>query len=297
VPDIERFTAYLRPDEMHTAFNFDFLTRPWGAASFRDSIEQTLTAHAPVGAPSTWVLSNHDVTRPVTRYGREDTAFAFLKKRFGVPTDPEVGRDRARAAALLVAALPGSLYIYQGDELGLPEVEDLPLELIEDPMHYRSGGIDPGRDGCRVPLPWSGDHPPFGFSPDGTETWLPQPAAWKALTVEAQEADPGSTLNLYRAGIRLRRELPELGDGPLEWIEGLGPELLAFRRGDAFACVVNTGDEPVALPAHESVLLASSLLDGDLLPGNSTAWLRTQRDAAPTATRAATSTTTTNPEG
>jgi alpha-glucosidase len=243
------------------------------------------------------VLSNHDVTRPVTRYGREDTAFAFLKKRFGVPTDPQMGRDRARAAALLVAALPGSLYIYQGDELGLPEVEDLPLELIEDPMHYRSGGIDPGRDGCRVPLPWSGDHPPFGFSPDGIETWLPQPADWRRLTVQAQEADPGSTLNLYRAAIRLRRELPELGDGPLEWIEGLGPGLLAFRRGDAFACVVNTGDDPVALPAHESVLLASSLLDGSLLPGNSTAWLRTERDAAPTATRAATSTTPTNPEG
>ena len=126
VPDIERFTAYLRPDEMHTAFNFDFLARPWNAASFRASIASTLAAHAPVGAPSTWVLSNHDVTRPVTRYGREDTAFAFLKKRFGVPTDPSLGLDRARAAALLVAALPGSLYIYQGDELGLPEVEDLP---------------------------------------------------------------------------------------------------------------------------------------------------------------------------
>ena len=133
VPDIERFTAYLRPDEMHTAFNFDFLARPWSAASFRDSIAATLAAHAPVGAPSTWVLSNHDVTRPVTRYGREDTAFAFLKKRFGVPTDPGLGLDRARAAALLVAALPGSLYIYQGDELGLPEVEDLPARPHRGP--------------------------------------------------------------------------------------------------------------------------------------------------------------------
>ncbi|GAA1957629.1 glycoside hydrolase family 13 protein [Microbacterium deminutum] len=297
VPDIERFTAYLRPDEMHTAFNFDFLARPWGAASFRESIEQTLAAHAPVGAPSTWVLSNHDVTRTVTRYGREDTAFAFLKKRFGVPTDPEIGSNRARAAALLVAALPGSLYIYQGDELGLPEVEDLPLELIEDPMHYRSGGIDPGRDGCRVPLPWSGDRPPFGFSPEGTRTWLPQPAQWAALTVEAQEADPASTLNLYREAIRLRRELPELGDGPLEWIDGLGSDILAFRRGDTFACVVNTGDEPVTLPAHDAVLLASAPLDGVHLPGNSTAWLQTERDAEPPAARAATSTKPTHHEG
>jgi alpha-glucosidase len=274
VPDIERFTAYLRPDEMHTAFNFDFLTRPWGAASFRESIEQTLAAHAPIGAPSTWVLSNHDVTRPVTRYGREDTAFAFLKKRFGVPTDPEIGTKRGRAAALVVAALPGSLYIYQGDELGLPEVEDLPLELIEDPMHYRSGGIDPGRDGCRVPLPWSGDRPPFGFSPDGTETWLPQPASWKTLTVEAQDADPSSMLNLYREALRLRRELPGLGDGPLEWIDGLGPDVLAFRRGASFACLVNTGEVSVPVPAGTTVLLSSAPLEGDALPGDSTAWLR-----------------------
>jgi alpha-glucosidase len=278
VPDIVRFTNYLRPNEMHTAFNFDFLARPWGAASFRDSIAATLAAHAPVGAPSTWVLSNHDVTRPVTRYGREDTAFAFLKKRFGVPTDPDLGRERARAAALLVAALPGSLYIYQGDELGLPEVEDLPLELIQDPMHHRSGGVDPGRDGCRVPLPWSGDAPPFGFSPDGTATWLPQPASWRRLTVASQEADPASTLHLYRTALRLRRELADLGDGPLEWIEVADPDVLAFRRGDRFQCVVNTGDAPIALPAHEDLLLTSSPLDGALLPGNSTAWLSTRTD-------------------
>nr|WP_243847347.1 glycoside hydrolase family 13 protein [Microbacterium ulmi] len=274
VPDIVRFTNYLRPDEMHTAFNFDFLARPWSAASFRSSITATLAAHAPVGAPSTWVLSNHDVTRPVTRYGREDTTFAFLKKRFGVPTDPELGRDRARAAALLVAALPGSLYIYQGDELGLPEVEDLPRELIQDPMHYRSGGVDPGRDGCRVPLPWSGDRAPFGFGPDGVQTWLPQPADWRTLTVEAQEADPASTLHLYRDALRLRRELPELGDGPLEWIDGLGEDALAFRRGDLFACIVNAGERLVRLPHGASLLLSSRPLEGDLLPADSAAWVR-----------------------
>ena len=163
VPDAARFAAYLRPDEMHTAFNFDFMARPWDAAELRASIDLMLDAHAPVGAPSTWVLSNHDVTRPVTRYGREDSSFAFAKKRFGTPTDLELGRRRARAAALLTAALPGSLYLYQGDELGLPEV-DLPREVLEDPMHFRSGGVDPGRDGCRVPLPWRGTEAPFGFS-------------------------------------------------------------------------------------------------------------------------------------
>ncbi len=165
--DVERFAMYLRPDELHTAFNFDFLARPWEAGALRASIESTLEAHAPVGAPATWVLSNHDVTRPVTRYGQANSSFAFATKRRGIPTDLALGRRRARAAALLVAALPGSLYIYQGDELGLEEVQDLPADQIQDPMHHRSGGVDPGRDGCRVPLPWSGARQPFGFSPDG----------------------------------------------------------------------------------------------------------------------------------
>ena len=156
LPDVDRFALYLRPDELHTAFNFDFLARPWDADELRASIDLTLAAHAPVGAPATWVLANHDVTRPVTRYGRRDTSFAFKRKRRGTPTDLALGRRRARAAALLAAALPGSLYVYQGDELGLEEVQDLPDEQLTDPMYLRSGGVDPGRDGCRVPLPWSG---------------------------------------------------------------------------------------------------------------------------------------------
>src|SRR5450759_5019475 len=148
LPDIERFAKYLRPDELHMAFNFDFMARPWDAASLKASIDSTLAAHAPVGAPATWAPSNHDVTRPVTRYGQEDSAFAFATKRAGTPTDLELGRRRARAAALLCAALPGSLYIYQGEELGLDEVQDLPTHQLQDPMYLRSGGEDPGRAGC-----------------------------------------------------------------------------------------------------------------------------------------------------
>ncbi|MFE4948735.1 glycoside hydrolase family 13 protein [Leifsonia sp. NPDC056665] len=277
LPDIDRFAKYLRPDELHTAFNFDFLARPWDAAELRASIDQTLAAHAPVGAPSTWVLSNHDVTRPVTRYGREDSSFAFATKRSGTPTDLALGRLRSRAAALLTAALPGSLYLYQGDELGLPEVEDLPADRIEDPMHFRSGGVDPGRDGCRVPLPWRGTAAPFGFSPDGAgaEPWLPQPADWAALTVQAQQSDPASMLWLYTQALRIRRSEPGLGDGPLAWAEA--PEgVLAFARGDAFLSVTNLSAAPVALPAHVAILLSSSPLDGGMLPPDSTAWLRTQ---------------------
>ncbi len=274
LPDARRFAAYLRPDEMHTAFNFDFMTRPWDAAELRASIELMLRAHAPVGAPSTWVLSNHDVTRPVTRYGREDSGFAFARKRFGTPTDLALGTRRARAAALLTAALPGSLYLYQGDELGLPEAE-LPASVLQDPMHFRSGGVDPGRDGCRVPLPWRGDTAPYGFGSEA-ETWLPQPADWAGLTVEAQQADPGSMLRLYREALRLRRVEPALGDGGLEWIDdpALGAEVLAFRRGAGFASVTNLGTAPVPLPPHQQVLLASAPLDAGRLAPDATAWLR-----------------------
>lgn len=279
VPDPRRLSLYLRPDEMHTAFNFDFLTCPWEPDRLRASIESTLRTHAEVGAPATWVLSNHDVTRPVTRYGRADTSFAFEAKRSGVPTDRALGLRRARAAALLAMALPGSVYVYQGEELGLPEVEDIEPHLIQDPMHFRSGGIDPGRDGARVPLPWSGDAPPYDFSPPGTTgaPALPQPADWAALTVEAQAADPGSTLALYRAALALRRAEDGLGDGPLAWLPS-PPEVLAFARGDRFACVVNLGAGPVDLPRHERVLLASTPPAGGRLGPDSAAWLRLTPD-------------------
>ena len=270
--DAERFARYLRSDEMHTAFNFDFMTQPWSATRMRASIQRTLAEHEPVGAPATWVLANHDVTRPATRYGRADSGFAFDRKRFGTPTDVARGLRRARAAALLVAALPGSMYIYQGDELGLPEVE-LPREVIEDPMHFRSGGVDPGRDGCRVPLPWGGSEPPYGFGTDAAhDTWLPQPTDWAPYTVAAEEADPDSTLHLYRAAIAARRANADLGDDRLEWLE-LGADVLAFRRGERTASLTNLGSVPIPLPAHRGVLLSSAPLEDGALPPDTTVWI------------------------
>ncbi|MFI0899324.1 glycoside hydrolase family 13 protein [Streptomyces sp. NPDC020983] len=275
LPDAERFARYLRPDEMHTAFNFDFLSCPWEVDRLRTSVDVTLAAHAPVSAPATWVLCNHDVTRTVTRYGRADTGFDFATKAFGIPTDLELGTRRARAAALLTLALPGSVYLYQGEELGLPEVEDIPLDKLQDPMYLRSADTNPGRDGCRVPLPWSGSEPPFGFSPAGAATgpWLPQPAGWASRTAEAQAADPDSMLSLYREALRLRRAEPGLGDGTFVWLES-GPAVLAFRRSPEFVCVVNLGDEPAALPAHHRVLLTSGPLVDGRLPADTAAWLR-----------------------
>ncbi len=281
LPDAERLAMYLREDELHTAFNFDFLACAWERDRMRMSIESALASHAPVNAPATWVLSNHDVTRPVTRYGREDTSFAFQSKRVGTPTDLELGRRRARAASLLAMALPGSMYVYQGEELGLPEVEDIPAEMRQDPMWLRSGGVDPGRDGCRVPLPWAGAEPPFAFSGDGTaRPWLDQPEDWASLTVEAQAEDPGSMLSLYRAGLRLRRDVPWGRDATLRWLPS-PDSVLAFERGERFLCVVNFGPGGHELPAGFDVLISSGELEGGSLPQDTTVWLRRTDDQAP----------------
>ena len=274
LPDPERFARYLRPDELHTAFNFGFLACPWDAERLRESITTTLAVHAPVGAPATWVLANHDITRTVTRYGRRSTGFDFATKGHGIRTDLVLGTRRARAAALLTLALPGSVYLYQGEELGLPEVEDIPADRIEDPMYHRTDGADPGRDGCRVPLPWSGSAPAFGFGPAGSaEAWLPQPDGWGRYSVAAQNGAPDSMLTLYRTAFRLRRAEDALGDGPMAWLD-TDPQVLAFARGEAFVCAVNLSDAPQPLPAHRAVLLASGPLDGGLLPPDTSVWLR-----------------------
>ncbi|MEE1751323.1 glycoside hydrolase family 13 protein [Streptomyces sp. SP18CS02] len=247
-PSAERLALYVRPDELHQAFNFQFLNCAWDADALRRVIDDSLRATTSVGAPTTWVLSNHDVVRHTTRYG----------------AGPR-GLRRARAAALLMLALPGSAYIYQGEELGLPEVTDLPAEVRQDPAFLRGDGQDGLRDGCRVPLPWSGDTPPYGFGPGGS--WLPQPPGWRELSVEAQTGDPDSMLELYRDALAVRRAHPALGAGEaVEWLPA--PEgVLAFRRRAAgpgsgpwqgdLVCTVNTTGRPVALPAPGRVLLSS----------------------------------------
>src|SRR5689334_13162892 len=266
MPEVERFANYLRPDELHAAFNFDFLGCAWDPRLMRECVDRTLHAHAAVGAPPTWVLSNHDVTRHVTRYGRTDTTFSFENNLDGTPVDLELGTRRARAAALLSLSLPGAAYVYQGEELGLWENENIPVEDIQDPMYARRGHT---RDGCRVPLPWSGDEQPFGFS---TATpWLPQPAEWKDRTVQAQTGDPSSMLELYRSAIARRRTEEGLHQPAMSWIDA-GENVLAYTRGDRFACVVNMSGAPIALPDHESLLLASGPLDGDRLPPDTAVW-------------------------
>jgi alpha-glucosidase len=256
----EQVARYVRPDELHTAFNFHFLLAPWDAAAMRAAIDRSMDALLSVGAPPTWVLSNHDVTRHVTRYG-----------------GGAIGRRRARGAALLMFALPGGAYVYQGEELGLDEVEDLPDEVRQDPAFLRTNGARKGRDGCRVPIPWGSVEPPFAFGP-GASTWLPQPARWAALTAAAQEGDPTSMLELYRRTLAVRHRSPALGDGPLEWLELAAP-LLGFRRPLGFTCIVNFGDQPEVIPAdvlgNAQLLLSSEPLDGaGQVPPNSAVWLQ-----------------------
>jgi alpha-glucosidase len=278
LPDVERMTRYLRPGELHSVFNFDFLRCPWDGTVLRSVIDATLESHARVGAPPSWVLSNHDVVRNVTRYGRADTSFGQPGRRVGEATDLELGTRRARAAALLSLSLPGAAYIYQGEELGLWEVEDIPDELRQDPMWQRSGHAITGRDGCRVPLPWSGDRPPFGFTagPGGTaSTWLPQPAGWKDLTAEEELADPGSMLSLYRQVLRLRRSEPAFAGEGFAWLPS-SENVLCYRRGADVTVVINASAHPVELPPYENILVASDELSGGVLPPDTSAWLRTR---------------------
>jgi len=275
----ERLARYIRGDELHTAFNFDFLVSPWLAPWLRRAIDATLVEHAAVGAPPTWVLSNHDCARHVSRYARaqREERTVSLQELVGRPADLALGTRRARAAVLLMLALPGGAYVYQGEELGLPEVEDLPEEVLTDPEWEQSGHTRRGRDGCRVPIPWTAGGPPYGFSPAGAVAppWLPQPATWDRLAVAVQSNDPASMLELYRAALRLRRSHPALGDGTLHWL-GAPEGILAFARKPGFGCVVNVSGPPMALPAGAKPLLASGPLTADGgVPLDTAVWFST----------------------
>ncbi|MGW3490634.1 glycoside hydrolase family 13 protein [Streptomyces sp. NPDC001054] len=259
-PTVERTAHYVRPDELHQAFNFQYLSTDWSAPALREVIDRTLAAMRPVGAPATWVLSNHDVTRHTTRFGNPPGLGTQLRTR----GDRALGLRRARAATLLMLGLPGSAYLYQGEELGLPDVVDLPDEVRQDPSYFRAAGQDGFRDGCRVPLPWTREGSSYGFGSGGS--WLPQPAEWGGLSVEAQTGAAGSTLEFYRAALALRRAQPALGAGTeVTWLDA--PEcVLALRReaadGRPVVVTAHTGSAPVTVPSPGEALLSS----GDTLP-------------------------------
>ena len=271
LPTVDRTAMWVRPDEMHQAFNFPYLTTAWEAADIREVIAESLRAFPAVGAPATWVLSNHDVVRHASRLAltaENPQGHGIGPRSIGQPI-PDVGLRRARAATAVMLALPGSAYLYQGEELGLPEVIALPDEVRQDPTWFRTDHERYGRDGCRVPIPWAADAPAYGFSPTG-EAWLPQPAEWSELARDAQETDPDSTLWLYRTLLATRRS-EGLGAGELEWLEGYGDDVLAFRNGNV-TVVSNLGATPIAL-SSATVLVASEPFEGAELPVDTTVWL------------------------
>lgn len=262
----QRLAMYLRPDELHTAFNFDFLHAQWDATELREVIDATLLALRPIGAPASWVMSSHDEVRHLTRLARAEPG------PDAGTTELELGIKRARAAILLTLALPGGAYLYQGEELGLPEIDDLPHDLLRDPVFTQSGGAVRGRDGCRVPIPWGGESPPFGFAPDGVETWLPQPSMFRYFTVASQRDRSDSMLSHYRAALRMRRELgTQMGD-EFTWLRA-PDNVLAFERGKHFCCVLNLSQTPYRLDAQPA-LASAPLSGGLLLPPDSAAWIR-----------------------
>ena len=279
VQPAEALARYVRPDELHQSFNFAFLMTPWIADDLRAVVDRTLETAEAVGAPQTWVLSNHDVVRHASRLGYPQVSGEPPVTGVG-PDDPQpdaaLGLRRARAATALMLALPGSAYLYQGEELGLPEATLIPDDVRQDPTWERSGHTRRGRDGCRVPVPWSDDGPSLGFGPTGAP-WLPQPPEYADLAPDLQRGDQSSTLELYRTLLRLRRELG-LGRRRLEWIDHESDDVLALSLlgddEDEILVLANTGSGSAPLPVDVRVLVSSATIDDGTLPADTTAWVR-----------------------
>ena len=269
--------AYIRARRLNQVFFFDLMLQGWDAREFSSAIRSTLSSVPDNGGVPTWTLNNHDVHRMVTRYGlvseqpiATDDANARRTRMRGV-VDVELGLRRARAAALLLLALPGSVYLYQGEELGLPEVLDLADEARRDPIWYRSNGREHGRDGSRVPLPWSPDPPAFGFSAEpSAPPWLPPPDWYGKFAVSIQGTDAQSTLNMYRDALAVRRRL---FGGAVEWLETGRSDVLAFRRGGG-TCVTVFSETPFVPPVEwGSTVLSSQQPRGRRHPGCASYWL------------------------
>ena len=272
-----RVARYASEDGLGQSFNFDLLGSAWDARAFREKIAYNLELSAKTGSSSTWVLSNHDVIRHATRlvipglgesidFFSDESAW-YVANRMDPKLDLELGVARARAATMLILALPGSSYLYQGEELGLHDVLDIPSDQMQDPQWFRGEGKLKSRDGCRVPLPWEKTGSSFGFGPGGSH--LPQPRWYSEYSVEAQENDPSSTLNIYRQALALRKRLYQ--SDRIEWLE-LGKDVLGFRR-DGWISITNFGDVPIDLPEGNLLLSSAELVEGKL-PAAATAWLQ-----------------------
>lgn len=272
-PTNDRTYLYARPTELGQVFDFSLLKSPWDPNAIRVVIERSLHHQRATGGGLTWVLSSHDVPRHASRLALAadvDLDAWLLSNGTNPPIDVDVAKRRARAAALMMLALPGSAYLFQGEELGLLEVADLADHALQDPIWRRSGGRLKGRDGCRVPLPWTRTGPSFGFGPSGA--WLPQPATFAEESVEAQAGDPASTLALYRAALRFRRR-HQPDDDELTWCSDHDEQVLHFCRSNGWTCFVNFGTRPAAPPPGEIQLASGPIIEGQV-PTDTAVWTR-----------------------
>ena len=280
VSPAERIARYVRSDELQNSFNFEMLTTLWDAKEIKRKINNSIDALKEVGAPTSWVFNNHDVVRSVDRLdlGLTNHGDTTLSRQ-GDPKKLNIARGtlRARSAALMTLALPGGTYLYQGEELAVPEVRDIPEDRLTDPRWKMSGYLDRGRDGCRVPMPWtSNPEGAFGFSTNAAlkpeQAWLPQSSWWGQYAVDTQDGVEGSTLTMYRSALAIRKGEEGLGDGPMEWIEA-GADVVAFARPGNFACYINFG-AAIELASNSQVLVSSGPISGHTLPTDTAVWVR-----------------------
>jgi alpha-glucosidase len=280
VSPASRIARYVRADELQNSFNFEMLTTLWNADEIRSKIDNSMQALVEVGAPPSWVFNNHDVVRSVDRLDlglTNNGESTFTRQGDPAKFNIERGTLRSKSATLMTLALPGGTYLYQGEELGLPEVRDLPEDRLTDPRWKMSGYKDRGRDGCRVPLPWKSEPKGgFGFSTNELleldQAWLPMSPWMGNFSAESQDGVAGSTLSMYRQALALRRLEEGLGDGPMTWIEA-GKDVVAFSRPGNFACYINFG-AAIEIPAGAKVLISSGPLEDNLIPADTAVWLR-----------------------
>ena len=268
-----RRAAYASTEGLGQSFSFDLAFTPWNIKKFKSTIDYNLKASGETGSSNTWVFSNHDVIRHATRFGLPEDALKDLPKWFRSKNrqdviNKELGLARARAATMLILALPGSTYLYQGEELGLQEPLNIPSDQMQDPQWFRSEGSI-SRDGCRVPMPWTPDGPSFGFGPGGAH--LPQPEWFKDWNVQSETGVEGSTLEMYRAALKLRRELQTAEE--LKWVWHFNKNVLHFKRPNGWQSITNFGSKPVKLPKGKLLLSSAPLVDGKLA-ANATAWIQ-----------------------
>jgi alpha-glucosidase len=268
-----RLPAYASEKGLGQSFSFDMLGAGWDAHRVHQLAANALQRAKENGSSNTWVLSNHDIIRHATRFGTDgqfDAGKWFKANRFNPKVNVKQGLERATAMTALLLALPGSTYLYQGEELGLQEAMEIPDELMQDPQFFRNPELGLSRDGCRVPLPWVANHKWFGFGEGGAH--LPQPEWYKNYAVDVEDADPNSTLNLYRKAIGLRKGLETAEE--LTWIKHwLSKTTLHFKRPNGWHSITNFGAKAIKLPKGR-VLLSTLPLVGGKLPANATAWVQ-----------------------